>query len=543
MTVSVGLIEFDEQLVTRQLKRDLSDDWFPDPLRFDDMFDGNHIKSILEDNVRRNHGIFRPSRRTLLNVPKPNYSLRYGLETSLSERALYHALVSRLVPYYDALIPWNVFSHRAAFPNNNRYLFRRAIPSWQDFVGVVRNNLSDSPVLLSTDLTNYFENISLAHLKTTLLDLLPEVQANATNKAVLRTHIETLFECLSSWCYSDANGLPQNRDASSFLSNVYMLPVDRAMLVEKKDKYFRYMDDIKVACEDVHDARRTLKHLSLELRKFGLSINSGKTAIVPASDAVELAKVLDTGEDDLQKIDSIWQTRSLRPISRSFPLLHNLTLQKLRNGEVSTRTFRYCIARLEMLARCPEFKVPTTYFASLTPFVISALPENPAATDELTRYLRAVPTNDTDLAAVARHLRDSNLNYYTWQCYRLWILLVQKSYRNADLLNFALGTIRTGDDDANRCGATLYAGAFGDDDNRVEIASRFHELDSFLGQRAAILAIQELHFRPHVKQYVAPVIRADLLNVYRNLQRRGIYAASPEPYPITRILDKDRDYE
>ena len=543
MTVSVGLIEFDEQLVTRQLKRDLSDDWFPDPLRFKDMFDGNHIKFILEDNVRRNHGIFRPSKRTLLNVPKPNYSLRYGLEVSLSERALYHALVSRLVPYYDALIPWNVFSHRAAPPNNGRYLFRRAIPSWQDFVGVARSNLSDSTVLLSTDLTNYYENIRLAGLRDTLLGLLSEVQASATTKADLRTHIETLFECLSYWCYSNASGLPQNRDASSFLSNIYMLPVDRAMLVEKKEKYFRYMDDIKVACEDVHDARRTLKRLSLELRKLGLSINSGKTAIVSASNVSELAKALDTGEDDLQKIDSIWQTRSLRPISRSLPMLRNLTLQKLRNGEVSSRTFRYCIKRLEMLARCPEFEVPSSFFASLTPLVISALPEHPAATDELTRYLRAVPTDDSDLAEVARHLRDPNLNYYTWQCYRLWTLLVQKNYRNSDLLEFALRTIRTGTDDANRCGATLYAGALGDDNSRAEIARRFHELDSFLGQRAAIVAIQELHFRPLVKQFVAPEIRADLLDVYRNLRRRGMYAASPEPYPITRILDKDRDYE
>ena len=196
-----------------------------------------------------------------------------------------------------------------------------------------------------------------------------------------------------------------------------------------------------------------------------------------------------------------------------------------------------------MLARCPEFKVPPSYFASLTPLVISALPEYPAATDELTRYLRAVPTDDSDLDQVAGYLRDPNLNYYSWQCYRLWMLLVQKEYRNAELLEFALQTVRNGSDDANRWGATLYAGALGDDGSRAEIARHFHELDSFLGQRSAILAIQELHFRPYVENFVAPGIRDDLLNVYRNLQRRGLYAVSPEPYPITRILDKDREYE
>jgi len=141
VTVLLGPIEFDERIIKRQLRRDLLDDWFPDPRRFEDLLDIDHVEAVLVENFQRNEGIFKPEKRTLFNIPKSNFTLRYGLEISLAERALYQALAARLVPLYDPLIPWSVFSHRAAENPDGRYLFRRAIPAWQDFTGVVRDGL------------------------------------------------------------------------------------------------------------------------------------------------------------------------------------------------------------------------------------------------------------------------------------------------------------------------------------------------------------------------------------------------------------------
>lgn len=538
----MGPIEFDEKIIKRQLRRDLLDDWFPDPRRFEDLLDIDHVETILMDNFQRNEGTFKPEKRTLFNIPKGNFTLRYGLEISLAERALYQAVTARLVPLYDPLIPWSVFSHRAADNSDGRYLFRRAIPAWQDFTGVVRDGLSEAQVLLSTDLTNYFENIDLEKLRETLIELLPELATDAAEKAVIRTHIATLFDCLKSWCYSERAGLPQNRDASSFLANIYMLPVDRAMIAQGY-RYFRYMDDIKIACDSEHHARKALKALSLELRLRGLSVNSGKTAIVPVAKSEEITKHLDAGEADLQQIDSIWQTRSLRSIGRSFPLLSDLSQRLLRGGEVGSRAFRYCIRRLEALASCPEFEVPDAYFAPITPLVIDALSANPASTDELARYLRAVPTTDLDLDRVAHLLQDDGRNYYTWQNYRLWALLVQKNFNQPALVDYAMTVVRDQQDCATRCGATLYAGAFGSKDDRIAIAQGFGALESFMGQRTALLAIQELHFKPHIRDLVRPSLRPDLMNVYRGLNRQGVYVAPPLPVSITRILDTERDYD
>ena len=521
---------------------DLRDDWFPDPLRFEDMLDGTHIESILTANLQKHSGKIQPAPRTLYNIPKANFTLRYALEISLAERALYHALITRLLPLYDPLIPWNVFNHRASEKPSSRYLFRRAIPAWQDFTGVVRNVLATSHVLLSTDLTNYFENISLQLLENTLINELPQLDASATEKADVRVHVNALFEYLKSWCYSETAGLPQNRDASSFLANVYMLPVDRFMLANGYD-YFRYMDDIKIACDSEHDARRALKVLSLQLRKLGLSVNSGKTRIVGVTDSEAVDECLDAGDPDLQQIDSIWQTRSLQPIKRSFPLLSDLTRRQLQMGQVGSRTFRYCIRRLEALAGCEEFEVPDAFFVQITPLVISALSELPAATDELARYLRAVPTTAADLAQVSALLQDAQRNYYTWQNYRLWVLLVQKDFHEPGLHAYAMEIVRTQGDNATRSGATLYAGVFGSKNDRIEIATRFQTVTSFLGQRAAILAIQELHYNPYIRDHVAPWLRDDLKNVYRRLKRSGKYVAPPVPMPITRVLDTERDYD
>lgn len=45
------------------------------------------------------------------------------------------------------------------------------------------------------------------------------------------------------------HGLPQNRDASSFLSNVLLSRVDKAMAGKGYD-YYRYVDDIRVIADD-----------------------------------------------------------------------------------------------------------------------------------------------------------------------------------------------------------------------------------------------------------------------------------------------------
>lgn len=543
MSINLGPIKLDSRQVIRQLQRDLRDDWFPDSLRYEDIFSNDHIESVLTENFSRNNGIYQPSERQLLNIPKSNLTLRYALETSIVDRAIYHGLTASLVPYFDPLIPWNVFSHRYAEKKDGRYLFKQPIKAWQDFTGTARESLATAPVLLSTDLSNYFENISTTQLKESLLNRLGALTCDANDKATIRSSIDLLFSYLSFWSHHKDKGLPQNRDASSFLANMYMLPIDEYMC-RAGYRYFRYMDDIKIICADEYEARAALKHLSLELRKLGLSINSGKTKITHADDAAAIADCLDAGSHELQEIAASWDTRRLLTISRTLPSLRERVLRILKDGLVDTREFRYYVRRLRALATCPEFEVPPDYFLPISDRIVEEIPRYPAATDQLVTYLKSVDLNGNHLSSISTYLCDGKRSIYNWQNYRLWQLVTHKHYRDERLIQLSKELVKSDQDTPSRSGATLYLGALGDDDGRIHVAKHFHLAKSFLGQRNGLVAVHCLSFTPLIAEHVAPHVRDDLRNVYRHLHRdpRG-YTMPDEPISITSILDMERSYE
>jgi hypothetical protein len=546
MKIELGDVHFEAEALVKQLRNDLRDDWFPDPLGFADMANAKSVADRIAENFTLNQGRYLPQKRDLYNVPKPNFTLRYALETSLSDRALYHGLVLSLMPFYDRLIPWNAFSHRFDYlSSTSRSPFKRVIPSWKDFVGSVRSAVTPGSYLLSTDLSNYYEHVDIGRLHRTLLALLPEVEASPGDKAKIRARIEMLFSCLGAWTYENERGLPQNRDASSFLANLYMIPVDRAMRLKGYGQtYFRYMDDIKIVCEDRFEARSALKDLILALREIGLAVNSKKTEIIPGADAFGSGGQLSDGSDELQYLDQMWNTRKREAILRCIPRLKKMTLRLIDEGNTDSREFRFCVNRLESLALCDDLYVPETYFEEVTPAMIDALVDNPATTDQFVRYLAAVPVSVEALGRLSEYLSDQKKACYNWQNYRLWWLLTYKGYRREQVLRHACSVILEAPDCPTRAGATLYCGALGDQTARNIVAEHFGQLSTFLGQRTALIAAHELPYHPMIKAYVAPHIRPDLLGVYKQLrQTRGRYYAQTERVPITKMVDLDRDYE
>lgn len=543
MTINLGQIELDDELALRQFKQDLRDDWFPDPRRYEDIFSASLAQKLIDENIRRNNGVYRPERRHALNIPKANFTLRCALETSVTDRLVYHALAASLTPFYDPLMPWQAMSHRYnAGGKADKHLFKNGVSAWMDFINCCRTSLGETSALLSTDLSNYFENIDISALERRMRELIPQLVATDEERDGIDKRLNLLFECLSSWTYEEGFGLPQNRDASSFLANVYMLALDKAML-QKGYKYFRYMDDIKIVCDDVFQARFALKELSIELREIGLSINSKKTEICGPDERGKIDACLETTSPELLELDSMWKTKKISVIAKSFTALRDLTIEQLKTKNVDSREFRFCISRLETLAFCEEFAVPDEYFSEITPLVVDAFPDHPASTDQLVRYLRAVTVPNEQLARVGAHLMNPKLSIYKWQNYRLWILLAQKGYVSDQLVEFASNLVSGGEDTPTRAGATMYLGVVGGAAGRELIAGNFQTLTTFLGQRSALLAVQELDYKDHIEGPVRPHVREDLRNVYRGLGRSGIYFAPPERRSITWINDIERSYE
>ncbi|MES1976717.1 MAG: reverse transcriptase domain-containing protein, partial [Pseudomonadota bacterium] len=485
--VNLGTLSIESSALTRQLKNDIRDDWFPDPLQFEDMFSGQKIPEIIRKNVELNSGSYRPSSRILFNIPKTGFTLRYALETSLSDRALYQGLTSFLIPFYDRLIPWNSFSHRFDYERaraSDRYTFKNGIQAWKHFVGAARSAVTDENYMLSTDVANFFENIKLEKLRLYMETLEPEINASPAELKNIQKHRALLFECLKDWSYEKESGLPQNRDASSFLANLYMREVDLTMRnAGYADTYFRYMDDIKIVCPDEFFARKALKDLTICLRSLGLSVNSKKTKLIPGYDKDEIEKYLDGSSDAIEQIDLLWQRKNRQAIFLLWPLLRDKTLELIAAGDVDSREFRYCIKRIELLASYSDLHFPKELYTEITKAICNAVAIHPACTDQYVKYLAAVDLTIEELKPVIEYLCIPEKSIYTWQSYRLWLLMANKKVVSDQLIEAATVSLSALDSPA-RAGASIYLGVMGSEKNKLEVAEKFETVRSFIGQRS-----------------------------------------------------------
>lgn len=50
MAIKFGPLEIDDELVLLQFRQDLKDDWFPDPRKFNDIFNKSLVQKILTGN-------------------------------------------------------------------------------------------------------------------------------------------------------------------------------------------------------------------------------------------------------------------------------------------------------------------------------------------------------------------------------------------------------------------------------------------------------------------------------------------------------------
>lgn len=221
--------------------------------------------------------------------------------------------------------------------------------------------------------------------------------------------------------------------------------------------------------------------------------------------------------------------------------MKTVTLNLLEEGKSDSREFRFCIKRLEILANCVELAVPTEYFEPITPHIISLLQDSPASTDQLVKYLLAVQLQTNHLNELVDFLENSARSFYTWQNYRLWLLLAYKNHVSDRLINLAYSTINSATDTPSRSGASIYLGSVGSTDDRIFIAKQFHTLTSYMGQRSALIGVHELPFRPVIEDFVKPHLRDDLKAVYRFLNREGKYLAEIEKTPISHIIEDERE--
>lgn len=542
-TSRIGMIEIDTKRVIRHLRHDLMNDWFPDPLEYGDCLSVDYIEDKLWELQRP--GGYQASRRVLRNVPKANGGLRYSLEMNVVDRFVYQALVEQFSDPLDKLLASRVFSHRTEVrdPKKGKYFFKQPVGQWQLFSDAVRARAPEKWVV-EADLVNFYESITLKGLKEVILQAIEKSESTLNEKMAMHHAAETLIELLPEWCYAETHGLPQNRDASSFLANQFLRPVDEMML-ERKWDYYRYMDDIRIVADSIHDARRALVDLVGFLRQYGLSLNSKKINIhEPGSEGHR--KMIEEEDVRLRDIDNMWSSRNSLIIEKSFGYLVDLVHEIVDENETDSRKFRFCVNRLEKLFMADNVAIEVPDLTVLRDMVIRRLVEDAHVADSLCKFLESSGITAEELRRVEAVLLDDDVFLYEWQRYCIVRLLLSCDYRSDALFKAAVESIGPQGIDGGvtkvPCDlAMIIVGKDGGGGWRKKLAEDFYVncRDSQIWQRASLIAVHELPYGDLVQVSVAQYVEEPLRGMYRRIRNayKGVYVKKRESYPASHIVD------
>jgi Reverse transcriptase (RNA-dependent DNA polymerase) len=270
---------------------------------------------------------FEPRPIIKVDVPKSNLAVRPGSILHIEDRVVLYSAIRLIASKVDANFSECVYSYRAKKGKNDKSLFhendvldipflktktiRRLVEPfdpwyelWPAFDDESRQVFEDDDYkfLVVSDISAYFENIQLNLLRDQLLKLIPE-----------ETKIVNLFHrCLSAWVvksqdgYNPPRGIPQGNQFSSFLGNLFLLPVDERLIefAARNDcRYFRYMDDIRLFCKTFETARRAVFELDSVIRQLHLNIQSAKTKILDENRKEISTALIDPRMPKLDKID------------------------------------------------------------------------------------------------------------------------------------------------------------------------------------------------------------------------------------------------
>ena len=136
--------------------------------------------------------------------------------------------------------------------------------------------------LVTTDLTNYFDNISLRELRHV-------ISAIVHTKEVYLDLLFSLIEDLSwtpDYLPPSGKGLPTiHIEAPRLLAHALLFEVDYVLKKRTNGNFVRWMDDINFGVDEVISAKVILGEVNEVLKSRGLALNLGKTDVMTREEA------------------------------------------------------------------------------------------------------------------------------------------------------------------------------------------------------------------------------------------------------------------
>ncbi len=436
--------------------------------------------------------------------------------------------------------------------NNNKYFFHYSIEQWKKYVYQSKNKLcKENPYLVVADLTTFFESINLKYLEKHLNKLLL-YQFTVNEIATYKKVIANIKDLLSEWNNSQDThiGIPQNRDASSFLANLFLSDVDKQMIDSNGHKfYYRYMDDIRIICNSKYEARKALYDLSITMRKIGLNLNSSKTKIMHfEEDEEKIEKYLPKSLVQIDQIISLLNSKRKRDVQIAIPMTLTLFESSIANEDSDSkylidRKLSFSISKLQQYARTPILK-NIIDFKIVVEYVINEIDNLPWLCSSFVNLLRSVDESyltQESFQRIKDILLDKNRNIYEGQTYPLWLLLAEKKHYDSKLVSYAIEKTKNINQENNpdSAGSFLYLSSIDWNKHKDVILQSINEnklASNYFLQKNAIVSLRMVD----PSEIVFDNLTDGLKDLHKNLfdEKKEIFVA---PLPKLKISEIIRD--
>jgi hypothetical protein len=484
----------DVKLVMSHLQQDMRDDWYADTLRYTDIFsDQSYTAQVLLRCLNEWGGLYVGDKRVLRSIPKKVYAERYSLETDFFDRFVYQAVCTFLIPKLDPLLSHRVLSYRYnRDASDAKYLFRSKIGKWLDYEGLTYRFRREGAYLAVTDVGNFFENVSSKHLITEIRSLAQQSDCDGYEKGQIMAAARVLEGLLENWSFSGEFGLPQNRDCSSFLSNILLSSFDFEMRKKGYD-YYRYVDDIRIVCSSESEARRAIQTSIGLLREVGMNINASKTTILsPTSSDAEVQNLFPSQNPLVIAIDNMWRSKSRRVFIRSIEYIIQIIQDALTAGETQSRSFRFAVNRLSQLIDAGLFDIAGNEADQLLTYAINALGSDAVSTDQLCRLLTVLHPSEAVLTEIQDFLLRRSVCIHDWQNHHLWILLASRKFVSEALRELAARIVSLDPTSGEASGAFIWLQSIGELGPIDSLLENYSNLWPFQNQRYFLFAASGL---------------------------------------------------
>lgn len=392
--------QFDFAAALRHVRRtDLAEAPVPDILRHADELDENDgVLSAARRRVERSE----PGPAIGIDVDKTSIFTRRMTTLALEDRVAYQAVVASFADRVEGRTPPSVFSSRLS--GDSRYFFKRGPEQWAQWrMDALKKIVPGREWLVATDLTAYFDTIPHRQL-------LAEIESLNVDRSVIAFIRETLRE----WAMSDGVGLPQGPNASRLLGNLYLLPVDEAMLRHGWE-YSRFLDDVRIIVESRADAVRAVRQFQRECQLRGLIVSSGKTELLFGNEAKESL----VGSLELAAVD-YWFHAQVPALARKE--LKKVLKRALKGkASIDTRRVRFSLWRLALLRE-----------GSVLGQILRRLEDLSPVASVVAAYLQPFISRKTVVRDLNEFLADSSRSYSTYLATWLFAAMLEHPGRLPD---------------------------------------------------------------------------------------------------------------